>query len=75
MFSTYTMYDCTNRFCSLVVSEDTLGLGVRDVLVAIGMRVSEGAGGTVTTGTCTSSQYIREEMTHTANTLAVFSYM
>ena len=45
-----------------------------DVLVVNGMMVPDGAGGTVTTGICTSSQYLREEMSHTANTLAVFLY-
>ena len=44
------------QICSPVVSEDALGLGVRDVLIAVGMMVPDGAGGTVTTGICTSSQ-------------------
>ena len=48
---------------------------MRDVLVAIGMMVPEGAEGTVTNGICKSSQYVREEMSHRANTLAVFLCM
>ena len=43
------------QISSPVVSVDALGLGVRDVLVAVGMMVPEGTGAAVTTAICTST--------------------
>ena len=56
------------QISSPVVSVDALGLGVRDVLVAVGMMVPEGTGAAVTTAICTST-HCEERVTCTTGKL------
>ena len=54
------------------VSADAVGLNVSDVLVAVGMIVSDDTGADVTTGVCTSAH--NEKIRKSGNTHNVDTY-